>query len=116
MARIVKNYFSYTRSRFVWRRKPYVTDKKFTALVFMPQSSQPSVSVASTIVYAPPHSKRFYYSNEQKVKIDEEVEKCPDVSCYLADPEDLLIVPTKIDPAVANFYEVIFWPSIDYQL
>ena len=72
------------------------------------------MSVASTIVYAPPHSKRFYYSNEQKAKIDEEVEKCPDVSCYLADPEDLLIVPTKIDPAVANFYEVIVWPSIEW--
>lgn len=41
----------------------------------------------------------------QKAKIDEEVRKLPEVSCYLADPEDLLVIPKKIDPGVAAYHE-----------
>jgi hypothetical protein len=86
-------------------RKSFVPSKKFTALVFMPQSSQPSVPVGSTVIYAPPPSKRFYYSEDQREKIEEEVSKVPEVSVYLADPDDLEVIPRKCDPAVVAFHE-----------
>ena len=44
-------------------------------------------------------------TDEQKEKIEEEVSQCPDVSVYLADPEDLDVIPLKCDPAVEAFHD-----------
>jgi hypothetical protein len=43
----------------------------------MPQSQE--TADKSTVIYAPPPSKRFYYSAEEKAKIEEEVAKCPGI-------------------------------------
>lgn len=86
-------------------RKKFTHSKEFTALVFLPQSSEPTVPLGSTVVYGPSPQSRFYKSERERVAIEKEVEEWPDVSVYLADPIDLDIVPQNLDPATKSFIE-----------